>query len=251
MFILYSDASGGKNIGVTIVSGWLSEKLQWELFDIDWRLLLAKYDVPYFHMREFAHSVGPFESWKGNEGQRANFLRLAVETIANRVHQGFACAIDHAIYAEVDTQYRLSEATGNPYAHAARDCMAHANIWLRKSQRGIPVDYVFEDGDEGKGLLLDAVARHNKIVSGNDLVSIPTFKASRDRGSVKGFTPLQAADFAAYELLKAHRMGEDESLWKYRKSIRALAAIPGWWGKYTKANLIQLCKAAGIPERHR
>jgi hypothetical protein len=250
MFIVYSDASGGRSLGVTIVSGWISEKVQWGLFDIDWRLLLAKYDVPYFHMREFAHSVGPFATWKGQEGQRANFLRLAVETIANRVHQGFACVVDHAIYEEIDAQYELSEAVGNPYAHAARDIMAHANRWLRKSQRGIPVEYVFEDGDEGKGLLLDAVTRYNKIVDGNDVLSVPTFGVPHDRGTTRGLTPLQAADFAAYELMKAYRMGEDEPLWKYRKSIQALSRIPAWWGQYTKKDFIQLCQAAGIAKRN-
>jgi hypothetical protein len=41
-----------------------------------------------------------------------------------------------------------------------------------------------------------------------------------------GTTPLQAADFAAYEILKAHRLGENLPLYRYRRSILELAKIP-------------------------
>jgi hypothetical protein len=75
---LYADGSGGVDIGASIVSGWLSEVYQWELFDYDWRILLAQYDLPYFHMKEFAHSKGPFTNWKDEPNKRENFLRKAI-----------------------------------------------------------------------------------------------------------------------------------------------------------------------------
>jgi hypothetical protein len=250
MFACYFDASGGKDIGVTIVSGWIGQILQWDLFDADWRILLAKYNVPYFHMREFAHSKGPFETWKGEENKRTNFLRLAAETIASRAHHGFTCVVEHDTYAKVDAEYELSESVGNPYSMAARDCIAHANIWLRKAERGIPVQYVFDEGDPGQGLLVRIIKKHNKYASPNDAIDIPTFRPSRDRqGGAKGLTQLQAADFAAYEYLKAYRLGEDELLYKYRKSIRALSKIPAWAGRYTNTDIITMCERAGIKKR--
>jgi len=249
MFTCYFDASGGKDLKVMIVSGWISEINQWELFEGDWRILLAHYDLPYFHMKEFAHSKGPFASWKGKEGQRSNFLRMAVDTIANRVHRGFTCVVEYESFYAIDAEYELSKEAGNPYSLAARDCMAHANLWLKKSRRGISVDYVFEDGDGGKGLLLDMIDRHNKVVTGFDTISLPIFRPSRDREGQKGIIQLQAADFAAYEWLKAYRTGDDEPLYKYRKSVQALARIPSWVGKYTKTNLIEMCEKAGIPKR--
>jgi hypothetical protein len=180
MFTCYFDASGGKDAGVTIVSGWIGQIPQWEQFDSDWRPLLAKYGVPYFHMKEYAHSKGPFESWKGQENKRANFLRLAAETIANRVYRGFCCVVEHSVHAEVNREYKLKEAVGNPYCLAARTCIAKANLWLRKSQRGIPVQYVFDEGDKGAGALVEIIQKHNKVVSGNDVIGIPSFQPSRD-----------------------------------------------------------------------
>ena len=56
--------------------------------------------------------------------------------------------------------------------------------------------------------------------------------------------PLQAADFAAYELRKVYKDDPTESwpLEKYRLSLRALANIDCDWSKYTERNLITLCK---------
>ncbi len=60
---------------------------------------------------------------------------------------------------------------------------------------------------------------------------------------VVGVTPLQAADFAAYELLKAHGIGDNLPLYKYRRSILELAKIPAWWGSYTESDLKALLRA--------
>jgi hypothetical protein len=48
---------------------------------VDWRILLLLHDVPYFHMREFAHSVGPLTGWKAYENKRATFLGKAADII--------------------------------------------------------------------------------------------------------------------------------------------------------------------------
>jgi hypothetical protein len=247
MFALtcYFDASYDSPKTTTIVSGWVATTGLWERFDVDWRIMLAKFDVPYFHMREFAHSVrgSPFQRWKDDENKRTNFLRYAVDVIDTYARKGFACVVEHDAFKQVDSAYCLSESVGNPYSLAARDCVAHANVWLNKEQRGLPVEYVFEAGDEGAGLLSAVIER--------DHHAVPLFAPSRDRLSgQKGLTPLQAADFAAYELLKASRdIGDNAPLWKYRKSLHALAGIPAWWGIYKEPELLDFCKAASIPLR--
>lgn len=90
-------------------------------------------------MRVFAPSVGPFKKWKGQEGTRANFIRKAVDVIGHNAHYGLGCMIEDAIFAKVNTLYALAEVFGNPYCLAARDCVAHANLWIRKDERGLEV----------------------------------------------------------------------------------------------------------------
>ena len=118
MLSCYFDASYDSPPTVTVVSGWIASTAAWERFDTDWRILLARYEVPYFHMREFAHSVGPFASWKGEENKRANFLRNAVDIIRACALHGFACLVEHAPFNSVNAQYYLSEWVGTPYALA-------------------------------------------------------------------------------------------------------------------------------------
>jgi len=45
---------------------------QWKTFDQQWNAALAKHNAPYLHMREYAHSIGPFEGWK--EPQRRGLM---------------------------------------------------------------------------------------------------------------------------------------------------------------------------------
>lgn len=69
MFTPYFDCSrSGQGDGIVVVSGWLSTVEKWEQFTFDWKLVLARFNVPYFHMKEFAHSVIAYaEGWKGEE----------------------------------------------------------------------------------------------------------------------------------------------------------------------------------------
>lgn len=246
MYRLYSDASGGTEHPGVIVAGYFAHADAWELFDADWRLVLAKYGVPYFHMSEFAHSRGAFERWKGNERTRRNFLADLVSVIKHRALFGVACAVRHSAFVNVNQEFTLSEIFGNEYALCGRDCVAQAGvIGTRKGLEGQPVEYVFEDGDEGKQYLIRSLKR--------DKSAVPIFKPARLRNGEPGLTPLQAADFAAYELLKAMRMEDATTspLVKYRQSLRALASIDGWWGQYTEADLRGMCEKGGISRRDR
>jgi hypothetical protein len=248
MFALkcYFDASYDSPKTTTIVSGWVSTTGLWERFDADWRLLLAKYNVPYLHMREFAHSIkgSPFERWRGEESKRASFLSSAAEVIRGYAKFGVACVVDHKAFDQVDAEYALSEILGNPYALAGRDCIANANAWLKKEQRQLPVEYFFEDRDVGKGELMRIVNRDHDCA--------PHFAPSHDTKSGQhGLTPLQAADFAVYEVFKGYRLGDDVPVWRHRHSLRSLAQIEGWWGKYEKDDLLRCCEMASIPRRQR
>src|SRR5215831_19098427 len=58
-YATYLDASRDPS-GIVVVGGYFAPVYCWEKFEIDWRLVLAQFDVPYFHMKEFIYSVGHF-----------------------------------------------------------------------------------------------------------------------------------------------------------------------------------------------
>lgn len=248
-YYLYCDAAGGKDHGFIVVSGYLATFRRWGSFIEEWnRDLLASFDVPYFHMKEFAHSKGPFVSWKDDEARRAIFIGRAANIIARHVQRGFSCIVSDDIFNKVNKDYCLRESVGVPYSLAGRTCVARSS---RSIGRHVDTHYVFEEGDEGKGDLMRVMEEHG--------YPLPIFRPSRDRVNkagqmVRGVVPLQAADFAAYEMRKAFKDDPTESwpLHKYRKSLRALANIVSEeedWGRYKESDLMQLCKKGDIPLR--
>jgi hypothetical protein len=244
---LYCDAAGGKDHGFIVVAGWLATFKKWGEFTSEWnQQLLASFDIPYFHMKEFAQSTGPFKSWKGDEPKRARFMERAAGIIGNYVERGVSCIVPFDSFQKVNAIYHLDTAVGVPYSLAGRTCVARTSVIIGREK---DANYIFDDGDEGRGELMRVLER--------DGYSLPIFRPSRDRlgkdgQKIRGVVPLQAADFAAYEMRKVYRDDPQESwpLEKYRKSLHALAALRSEeedWGKYTEQDLIRLCKEARVP----
>lgn len=250
MFTSYFDAAGGADYRFTVVSGYVATFAKWDRFEADWKILLANSGLAYFTMKQCAHWDGEFAGWNRDEYRRARFLSNAVEIISDNVMASIACVVDWNVYEEINKQYKLNEVFGHPYALAGRDCVAKANNTVIQAN-GIPgqLEYVFENGDQGKGHLIRVMEK--------SLGRIPMFKPSRDQLNKKtgilekAVIPLQAADFAAYELRKAYHSDPLEK-WlpeRHRHSIQRLAIIPGEWVQYRSVDLAEICETAGVPKR--
>lgn len=134
MYSVYFDRSRCDEPPVTVVGGYLATVEEWVQFDIDWRLLLAKENLPYFHMKEFAHSQKAFCSgWKDNEEKRSRFLADLVDITASHATISFSAAVKDSEFAEVDREYEFSPKFGNPYSYCARLCAGKVRQWMKKT----------------------------------------------------------------------------------------------------------------------
>jgi hypothetical protein len=240
---LYCDAAGGADHGFIVVAGYLSTFEKWVSFAIKWNLHLAAYNLPYFHMKEFSQSAGAFLGWDQQEQRRRSFLAKAASIIAEHVERSFGCIVEFDIFERVNRRYRLSDVAGVPYSLAGINCVAKAGNALGRN-----VNFVFEDGDIGKGELMR--------IMGQEGYPSPYFSPSSDVQKngrvVKGIVQLQAADFAAYELRKVFKDDPTEAwpLEKYRKSLRMLASIgasdPNAWSRFREEELVVLCKDRNV-----
>lgn len=210
MLTAYFDESHEDQFGMTFVCGWLASVEQWQRFEYDWKLFLAKNDVPYFHMEEFAHSIGPFAKWKNKseEGTRRKFMRTAADIIIDTIQRGFVCVISDQMFEECDDFYELRTRFGSPYALAGRTCANLVVEWASTATTfpRSDIEYVFEDGGPDKGGLLYAMQEVPPCLSA------PIFKPGRDQKPTNkwpngkaGMVQLQAADYLAYELSKFAR----------------------------------------------
>ena len=198
MFTACFDASGSESDkSIVVVAGFVSSAKEWQAFSHLWNQRLEKDDISYFHMKEFAQSVGQFKSWDKQEKRRRLLLCDLMSIIKRHAFRKFGCAIAHK-KAERISQEHLDEFLLTAYCLCGRQCAADVNSWARMEKITSPIEFVFEDGDKGKGRLMQRFE--------DDQLPIPIFKPKTDRilsdgRVVPGFTPLQACDFLAYEAL--------------------------------------------------
>jgi hypothetical protein len=124
MSAYFDDAYNGD---FTITCGWIASVDEWVHFQADWVLLLGNYKVPYFHMKEFAQSTGPFKKWKETTYFRARFLHDVHDIISSRVRRGFVCAVQKTLFDRVNRSYRLQETFPSCYALIGREAMDWAD----------------------------------------------------------------------------------------------------------------------------
>jgi hypothetical protein len=180
----------------TVICGFASTVDQWDSFEVDWTLFLASYGVPYFHMEEFAHSIGPFKKWKGSEAIRQKFISEAATVIHERVKAGFIFYVRHAAFKTVNSLFDVSSVWGSPYGLAGRCCIEIADDWRKGIFGSEEMKYIFEDGGPDKGGLIKS------MTSIKLNFAIPSFEPGRDwkrsqqwPEGRKGLVQLQAADY--------------------------------------------------------
>jgi hypothetical protein len=246
MFTTYLDASGSPDQGVALsVAGFVATTEQWIEFERNWKEVLEAYGVSQLHMREFAHSVDEFASWKNDERKRRRFLERLVNVIKTRTRYCVVSCVMLDHYRKVDKIYPLHE-MNKPFALAGITAIQKVKDWAKT--QNIDEDeiaYMFEDGDADKGDLIRCSERDHDIS--------PVLMKKRQSCA------FQAADLLAYE----HRLANKKifasgpgtlALSDLRGSLRALDYIPHGndgegWGVYDEHDLEQHCVKNKYPRR--
>jgi len=246
MFTAYFDGSGSPDSTVAlVVAGFLAKTEQWIEFERNWKEFLNDFGVSELHMREYAHSVGEFTSWKGDKLRRERFMSRAIGIIRTRVLHSFASAVVMEDYRKVDAKYCLS-GFSKPYALAGCTCVRKVRNWTDKwAKDGDKIAFVFEDGDTDKGDLMRSVKEHFGYT--------PSF-LKKDQA-----VAFQAADLLAYEHLLVNKKIQQRGFGtvgfeELRYPLRELSLIPGArtddWGVHAEDDLTDSCIEIGLPIRN-
>ena len=238
----YFDASGKKESPVLAVAGFFAPINEWIRFEIEWKRCLAIYGTASLHMKDYAHSTGEYRSWKGDEKLRARFLGDLIRIIRERVDDSFATGVHMHEYNAVNEQYKLRE-WAHPYALCGLNCLDKVKKWAWKFKYDFSlIDYVFEDGDEGKGNLSNLAAQQLSIN--------PVFKSKAHS------VAFEAADLIAYEYQKANNaiIHAGDNLLAFdelRIPLQKFASIPGSaeWSLMSQEDMVKNCEKFGISKR--
>jgi enamine deaminase RidA (YjgF/YER057c/UK114 family) len=237
-FTMYCDASGKQSDVAMVVAGFVASTQKWQEFSEAWKEVLQDFGVRYFHMREFAHSVGEFSSWKGHEKKRQEFLAKLLDLIVRTVGFWTGAVVLKNVYDKVDADFELHESF-HPYALCGFQCCVEVQKWREAHHiENEPIEYIFESGDEHSSQLFERITEQFR--------QAPIFRQKNE-------PPLQAADFAAWETLKIYRLLEvetDKLFEKTRASFQRLGEIEArLWGHFEEPRLRVMCRLMDIPRR--
>lgn len=234
----YFDASGTHGAAKDLcLGGYIFKKDDALAFDMAWREMLARYALPYFHMKECAHATGAF-AHLGHDGCDLA-AREAIGLIKKHAAQGIALSVDKSVAMAL----RKASPWMNEYSFIVGQVFYAVRDWAKANQLDGSVSCLFERGDVGAAQAVEDAGRILKAEEFSRDCQISMFSWASENEE----TPLQAADMLAWHLnlwrVKrrngvTQRRGDFKSLlgvptvyhhWD-RSSVDALAAIRSGWG---------------------
>jgi hypothetical protein len=218
-----------------IIAGFLATAEQWERLEENWECIFEQYAFPrgtFFHMVEFAQSVGAFEVFRGNTEERQRFLSQLIGLLQVRVRRSIARALRLKDYDDLDAGLALTE-KASPYTFCALAAIEQATKWAKGY--GGELKVVFEYGFPDAGQLLE-LCRHDKF-------PIPSFEPKEK------WRALQAADMVAWESQKMWKKVLKQEARPVRESMKAIRRIRNDWADYTPENLLASAQHLGCEPR--
>ena len=217
----------------------MAEVEAWSRFTPAWNAILSEFGLQYFRMSEFAHSVSQFKTgWKNNESKRRALLNRLIPLILDTAKFWAGICVSLEDYQRADADWELHE-NAEPYPLCGRGVVDATKKWYDAHHYDCPLENIFEDGDENQGQLIKLV----KDATGESPVFIK-----------KQLAPLQAADFAAYETMKAYSKLSgpvDQVFDKLRACFLPLFKLPVQFGQFEEHNLRVLCRVFDFPRRRK
>ncbi|MGB7623607.1 MAG: DUF3800 domain-containing protein [Terriglobia bacterium] len=236
MLEAYFDASGKESDQpFLVVAGFVSSAVLWIEFEDRWRTRLKRAGITTFHATECEHCEGEFRKFRNRRKERDDLVMDLIRLIRIHVYYKFGCNVvinDLGELSEMNKRKYLF----NAYSLAGRACAALVAKWRVEEKQPMQVQYIFEKGDEGMGM----VARGLEV---DGFRPIPIFRDKKDRidqdgNLIPGNAGLQAADCLAYEsfreLKNIHfKRPKRKSRWQFT----LLNQIDGIIGEYGRAEL--------------
>jgi hypothetical protein len=143
MIQAYFDESGtDAQSPITCVAGYLFKSDQCLLFDAEWKAILNRHGIKYFHMTECAHGTGQFDAKSKDE--RVEIEKRLIGIIKRRAEIGIVtsvCRSDFAQFSVPEWRHR-----GGEYILCLQWCLAGVAAWVAKHGLKGKISYFFEAG---------------------------------------------------------------------------------------------------------
>lgn len=214
MLIAYFDETGHSKDQRTRfngMAGLIAPEDHWEAFENKWKATLNQFDLPFFHMTDFANFAGPLLGW--SEAKRQRLFAKLMRHIENVFPMPIGTSLPMNSFREMPENHQ--QMFGDPYLLGFLNVITQSSIFLKymKDDLGagesVKIALVFSDQvefrhdasklyEDAVDLLKDTVAMKDVAVKLRNTTLSPVFRDMRE------LLPLQAADIIAYEVYKEH-----------------------------------------------
>ena len=150
----YFDESYGDDSAFLCVSGYLFERDKAVALDVEWRKMLAKYELPFFHMADCAHGFGHYKHLSRDE-------RIAAQTEAiNLIKSHATLGISNSIEIEPFSKLPPGIVLESVYSYASLQCFFAVRKWIEDNNYNGDIAYFYEAGHKHQS---DSQAFMNRV----------------------------------------------------------------------------------------
>jgi hypothetical protein len=199
----YFDDSGDSSLPALSVAGYVGTDRLWEVFEKQWATALALHEIPYFHMKEISDPQSPMHKFYGTEKEAirgALFGDLAAALNRCWVLREFAAM---GCVVPLDALKRFNEARGRSIQAlplAIFTCDVHMQVYFEGKTIETMIDRITKP-EKNIAIAKEYLATSPAMMGKQDLSALFPAKGDLNAKTVK---PLQAADFAAWEVRKKY-----------------------------------------------
>jgi hypothetical protein len=191
----YFDETGhgaDANTKILGIAGCLMAAELWRKVEKQWKNALQSEKLPYFHMREYAHSQGVFRDWKGDENRRRKIYGDLWKIISNAGIMPLGCFVELEEFKR-ELQGQEHHILKDAYFLCYMGCLRITEQLIGFHQVA-KVSTYFDDKKDSRG---EAANIFNVLRPRyKQKIPLPKFRNMRDS------PPLQIADIIAYESKK-------------------------------------------------
>ena len=175
-----------------LVGGYLAHVREWEQFNAEWKSILDKYNLPFFHMTDFANMRKPYSQML--EDDRNTLISSLLDIIAKwpRVFVGWAIETD-AYMEVIKARNLLEKDIVRAYHICARKCIETVSVWAIAANYKPKILHIFDQGNSAWPSF-EASCTQQVLDAYNILKPISQSKVD--------VLPLQAADVFAHQVAR-------------------------------------------------
>jgi len=233
----YFDDSGHKDdTDFVVAAGFSGRLISWLPFEQEWKNVLARFGLTYFHMVTLKGYKGEFAQFK-NRDRLMELSDALIGCIEKYAEFSTGALVDVAAYNKMNQEFFLQESVGVPFALAGSVATHRAVSWLEKAWPKHRWLMLFESGTDGW-----------------DEMSAECFARWGNRPHPANYIdqiPVQAADVLAWELNRVATQVKAKTVADIRGSFGRLVShfTTDHWIVLNELNLHTIVKSGKVLKR--